>query len=98
MDQRATRRRHALDHVQHTVLAVVDALLHTRAVECSSVTRLTAAGRIKRCAVEHDRGPTTDAIAQINHTSVKLDQMRVGIIKTFSYSHTIHRLRSCTLR
>jgi hypothetical protein len=50
---------------------------------------LAAASRIKRSAIEHDRGPTTDAISDVNHASFKLDQMGIGIIKTFSYRHGI---------
>jgi hypothetical protein len=80
MDQVTARGRRTLDHVKHTVVAVIDALSHARAVECSRVTRLAAASRIKRSAVEHDRGPTTDAIGDVNNACVELDQMRVGII------------------
>ena len=82
-----TSRRRALDHVQHALVAIVDTLNNARAVECAGITRLTAASRIKRSAIENDRGPATDAIGDVHDASFKLDQMRIGIIETFSYWH-----------
>src|SRR5215217_8443394 len=58
-----------------------------RAVERARITRLPTARRIKRSAVEHDCSPTTDAVSDIDNASIKLDQMRIRIIKTFSYGH-----------
>src|SRR6185503_9106142 len=45
---RTTRRRRTLDHVQHTIVTVVDALNHARSVERSGVAWLAASSRIKR--------------------------------------------------
>jgi hypothetical protein len=86
--------------MQHARLAVVDAFNNSRAVERAGVTRLTAASRIKRRAVENDTAPTTNAIRYVNHTSFKLDKMRVGIIESLGYGHgnIIHRLRGFTLK
>src|SRR6185369_4030788 len=83
----ATRRR-ARDHVQHTFVTIVDTLHHAYAIERAGITRLTAAGRIKRSAIENECGPATDAITDIDDASFKLNQMRIGIVKTLSYSHT----------
>ena len=85
-----TTRRGALDHMKHAVVAVVDALNHTRTVERSSVARLSAARWIKRRAIENHRGPTTDALSDIYYASFKLDQMRIGIIETFCYWHKLY--------
>jgi hypothetical protein len=70
---RISRGSNPLDHVKYTLFAVVNALDNARAVECSSVTRLSAAGWVERRAVKDDRRPTTDAIGDINHASFKLD-------------------------
>jgi hypothetical protein len=48
---------------------------------------LTTASRIKRSAIENERGPATDAIGDVDDACVKLDQMRIGIIETFGYRH-----------
>jgi hypothetical protein len=81
------RRRRTLDHVQHTIIAIVDTLDHTHAVERARVARLTTASRIKRSAIENDSRPATHAIAKIDDASFKLNQMRIGIVETFSYWH-----------
>jgi hypothetical protein len=83
----ATRRR-TLDHVQHALVAIIDTLDHTHAIERASITRLATAGRIKRSAIENECGPATDAITDVSDARFKLDQMRIGIVKTFSYWHT----------
>ena len=59
--------------VSNALVAVVNAFNYTRAVESSSITRLPAARRIEGSAIKNDRGPTTDAIAQVNDASFKLD-------------------------
>ena len=93
-----TTRRRTLDHVQHTLVAIVDALDHAHAVERTRVTRLATASRIKRSAIENEGGPATDTISDIDDASVKLDQMRIGIIETFGYSHLSSKIvRPCTL-
>jgi len=82
-----TTRRRTLDHVQHAIVTIVDTLNYARAIQRAGITRLTTAGRINRSAIEHNSRPATHAIAKIDHASFKLDQMRIGIIETFSYWH-----------
>jgi predicted metalloprotease with PDZ domain len=72
---------------KRAALAIVDTLDNARTVECAGVARLAAAGRIKRGAIEHDGGPATDAVSDVNHSRFKLDQVRVGVVKTFSHRH-----------
>src|ERR1044072_6983840 len=87
-----TQRRLTFNQVQQTIVSVVDALDHSHVIERSGVAWLTAAGGIKRSAIEHDRGPTADAITLVHNTSVKLQQMGIGIVESFGYRHMIHRL------
>src|SRR4051812_12662224 len=93
-----SRRRNALDHVKHALIAVVDTLHHTQTVKCSRVARLTSAGWIERGAIKPHSGPTTDTFSNIDDTSFKLDQVRISVIETFGYSHLSSKIvRPCTL-
>src|SRR6185369_4049198 len=79
------RRRRTLDHVQHAVITVVDTLDNTHTIERARVARLTTASRIKRSAIENERGPAANAIGDVDDACLKLDQMGIGIIETFGY-------------
>jgi len=66
-------RRYSLDHVKHTVVAVVDAFNHARAVERAGVAWLSTARWIKSSAIENHRGPTADTLSDIYYASFKLN-------------------------
>src|SRR5262249_12344420 len=73
----------------HDRLAFVHAFHHPSAVQRPGVTGLTAAGGIKRRAVESDGSPPTNSLSDINDAGVKLDQMRVRVIEPFGPGHDV---------
>jgi hypothetical protein len=95
-NDRIARRRETLHDVKHATFTIIDALGHARAVERARVAGLSAAGRIKSRAIEHDRAPATDTFRRVDYASFKLDQMRVVIIEAFSRWHGLWRVNKPT--
>src|SRR6266700_6365922 len=57
------------------------------AVKSAGIARLTTSGRIESRLVERHRRPITHTLAGIDYAGFKLDEVRVGVIKTFGCGH-----------
>src|SRR5437660_10761139 len=91
LNLRADFRCLSLYDVKHS-FAFVKALNYAGAIKTSGVAGLAATGGIERGAVKRHGGPTANTLGYVNHTRVKFDEMRVGIVEPLRRRH-VQRLR-----
>src|SRR5439155_19386044 len=77
----------SLDHVQHAIAFGIDAIDYSSVAKRPGVSRLPAAGRIKRRAIKGDRNLAAIALADADDDSVELKQARFLVVESLSYIH-----------
>jgi len=83
----ANLRHPTLDYMQHAFVSRVDAINHAGFAKRSGIGRLSAARRIKRCAVKCDRDLAVIALAETDNLRIKFEQARIVIIESLSCCH-----------
>src|SRR6185312_380965 len=85
-DGGADLRRWSLDEMKDKI-AFVSAFHYASAIEHPGVAGLPAASWIEGGPVQRHCGPATDALRDVNHARLELDQVRVSVIETFGCRH-----------